>query len=125
MLFRSAMIKRCSELKRQTQLSLVERTGRRAYSQQDFIPVLALGVTASILSILVLSLYMSTGEVQKLYSKPKFLWLLNPCLLFWINRIWLLGARGMVNEDPIVFAIKDKATWAVVFTMLAIIGVSI
>jgi 4-hydroxybenzoate polyprenyltransferase len=123
--FGMAMIKRCSELKRQTQLSLVERTGRRAYSQQDFIPVLALGVTASILSILVLSLYMSTGEVQKLYSKPKFLWLLNPCLLFWINRIWLLGARGLVNEDPIVFAIKDKTTWAVVVTMLAIIGVSI
>jgi hypothetical protein len=34
-------------------------------------------------------------------------------LLYWISRIWLLGARGDVHDDPIVFSLKDATSWVV------------
>lgn len=95
--------------------------GRRAYEQQDLMTVLVMGITTSIVSILVLALYLSTGEVQKLYRTPGVLWLVTPLLLYWFNRLWLLGARGEISEDPVLFAIKDKVTWGVVFVVLCLI----
>jgi hypothetical protein len=35
------------------------------------------------------------------------LWLIVPLLLYWLNRVWLLASRGELNEDPVIFAIRD------------------
>ncbi|NQW45659.1 MAG: hypothetical protein HQ462_09680 [Deltaproteobacteria bacterium] len=78
-------------------------------------------MSTSLLSILVLALYLSTGEVKKLYHNPDLLWFVTPCLLFWLNRLWILGARGLVSEDPLVFALKDKVTWAVALAVIFIV----
>lgn len=109
--FGLAMIKRFSEIK--AQLLSASKTSRRAYDSQDLITIQTSGICTSVLSILILALYLSTGEVKKLYSHPQILWFVTPVLLFWINRIWILGSRGLVKEDPLVFALKDKVTWAV------------
>lgn len=111
--FGLAMVKRFSELKLQSSSSIGRFAGGRAYEVQDQMTVLISGVSTSILSILILALYLSTGEVQHLYRNPRFLWLVTPCLLYWINRMWILGARGKVTEDPLVFALTDKVTWGV------------
>jgi len=29
-------------------------------------------------------------------------------MLLWITRIWLLTHRGRMNEDPVVFALRDR-----------------
>jgi hypothetical protein len=34
-------------------------------------------------------------------------------LLFWISRAWLIAHRGHMHDDPIVFALKDRVSWAV------------
>lgn len=120
-----AMVKRFSEIKKQSNLSVAGRSGRRAYEQQDLMTVLVMGITTSIVSILVLALYLSTGEVQKLYRTPGVLWLVTPLLLYWFNRLWLLGARGEISEDPVLFAIKDKVTWGVVFVVLCLIIIAV
>jgi 4-hydroxybenzoate polyprenyltransferase len=119
--FGLAMVKRFSEIKRQPHLSIAGPVGRRAYGHQDLMTVLIMGITTSIVSILVLALYLSTGEVQKLYRNPGVLWLVTPLLLFWLNRFWLLGARGEITEDPVVFAIRDKVTWVVIFIVLCLV----
>ena len=31
-------------------------------------------------------------------------------MLYWISRIWILTHRGKVDDDPIVFVIKDHAS---------------
>ena len=31
-----------------------------------------------------------------------------PLMILWLCRVWLLAARGNLNEDPIVFALTDR-----------------
>jgi hypothetical protein len=33
-------------------------------------------------------------------------------LLLWITRIWLLTHRGRMNDDPVVFAMRDRPSLA-------------
>ncbi len=123
--FGLAMVKRYSELKIQS-LSLVKGpVGRRSYDPQDLLTVLVSGISTSILSILILALYLSTGEVKRLYQSPSLLWFVTPCLLYWINRLWILGARGQVTEDPLIFALKDKTTWGVTVVIISIVLLAI
>ncbi len=56
-----------------------------------------------------------------LYDKPQILWLICPILTVWITRIWVLTARGQVDEDPVEYAIKDRFTWAAGGICLAIL----
>jgi hypothetical protein len=41
-------------------------------------------------------------------------------LLFWISRAWLIAHRGQMDDDPIVFAIKDRVSWAVAALFAAV-----
>ncbi|TZG27834.1 UbiA family prenyltransferase [Sphingomonas montanisoli] len=105
-----ALIKRVSEL-------LVARaSGRetslrgRSYGPQDLEMLSAMGVGAGYLSVLVLALYIHDAQTAELYASPRFIWLACPILLYWISRAWLITHRGQMHDDPIVFAIKDKAS---------------
>lgn len=84
----------------------------RAYRAADLVQINLFGVVSGFLSTLVLTLYMQSSGISELYKQPQILWLLFPLLLHWITRLWILAARGKVNEDPVLFAIKDKMTWA-------------
>ena len=42
-----------------------------------------------------------------------------PVLLYWVARMWLKGHRGHMHDDPILFAMKDAASYVVI----VIIGV--
>jgi len=119
--FGMAMVKRFSELRNQSPSSLSPKLGRRAYEHQDAMAVLVTGASTSILSILILALYLSTGEVKRLYQHPNRLWFVTPCILFWLNRLWILGSRGQVTEDPLVFALKDKVTWWVAIGIILVV----
>ncbi len=33
-------------------------------------------------------------------------------LLTWISRVWMLAHRGFMNEDPVVFAARDRISLA-------------
>ena len=47
-----------------------------------------------------------------LYPHPKTLWALCPILLFWIGRVLMFANRGLMNEDPVVFALRDRVSLA-------------
>jgi hypothetical protein len=72
-------------------------------------------------SVLVVLLYVSSPDVVVLYKHPQALSLLAPLVLFWISRIWLQASRGDLNEDPVLFAVKDKCSYAVAACMLAVV----
>jgi hypothetical protein len=38
---------------------------------------------------------------------------LFPLLLYWVTRIWIVVHRGNMDEDPILFAVKDRVTYLV------------
>jgi hypothetical protein len=44
------------------------------------------------------------------YETPQVLWLLCLIVLFWGNHIWTCARRGQIPDDPVVFAIKDRAS---------------
>ncbi|KAB8028006.1 UbiA family prenyltransferase [Fluviispira multicolorata] len=83
----------------------------RAYQIIDKIPVLVIGITSSISSVVTLSLYLNSENVSVIYNHSERLWFIMPLLLFWFSRFWLLSVRGLVNEDPVIFSLKDKFSW--------------
>lgn len=107
--FGLAMVKRYTELVKMPK-SKVNPYGR-GYRPDDALPVFALGVGSSLLSLLVVCLYFNSPDIARLYHNAKPMWLLVPILLFWTGRLWVLAHRGEIHDDPVVFAIKDKVSW--------------
>ncbi len=105
-------------VKRYTELNKLESAGsagssRRNYRVEDLELFKTVGPASGYLSVLVLVLYINSREVASLYGQPILLWLVGPCLLYWITRVWLLAHRGEMHEDPIVFTLKDPASYIV------------
>ena len=73
---------------------------------------------------IVLAEYIHSEEARLLYQHPSWLWLLVPMLLYWMSRVWLLANRGALEEDPIVFATKDRVTYMITALTLCILVVS-
>ena len=106
-----AFVKRYAELLA-TDVTRTE-TSRRNYSARDADLLKSFGSASGYLSVLVLVLYINSREVVALYRKPTVLWLVGPCLLYWIARVWLLAHRGELDEDPILFTVKDPTSYVV------------
>ena len=68
---------------------------------------------SSFAAVVVLALYINSPEIAEHYGRPDFLWLLCPLLVYWLGRVVLLTNRGVVADDPIVFALIDRASWVV------------
>jgi len=83
----------------------------RAYQAQDLTMVASLGTTAGYLAVLVFCLYIESSAGTVVYSQPRLLWLICPVLLYWISRVWFLTNRGEMDDDPVRFAITDRASW--------------
>lgn len=96
----------------------------RGYSTGDGALLGTLGIVSGYLSVLVFALYITSGEVQVLYGTPGLLWLIGPLLLFWITRIWFLAYRGRLHEDPLLFALRDGASYAIGAAVLAVMVAS-
>jgi 4-hydroxybenzoate polyprenyltransferase len=99
--------------------------GGRGYRADDISIVKTAGIASGYISVLVLALYINGNDVSSLYSHPWVLWLLGPCFLYWITRIWLIAGRGQMHDDPIIFTFKDRASYVVGAIVMAIIMGSI
>jgi len=97
-------------LKRAVELDGAALQGR-GYRREDRAPVFAMGIASAYLSVLVLALYVSAQDTTRLYSHPTRLWLLCPLLLYWVSRVWLLAQRGELDDDPVLFALRDPSSW--------------
>jgi 4-hydroxybenzoate polyprenyltransferase len=115
-------------LKRYVELSTLSKKGEsahgRGYSAADGETMFTLGISNITASVLVLSLYISSKEVESLYRSPKILWLLCLLLLYWGNRIWVCARRGKIADDPLVFAIKDNVSRMVGLSFLVVVFAS-
>lgn len=110
--FSLALVKRYAELLALEEAGISKAPGR-GYGEHDAQLVLAMGSASAMVSALVLALYMNGDTIKALYRHPDALWLLCPLLLYWIGRIWLLAARGEMNEDPVLFAVRDSTSYFV------------
>jgi 4-hydroxybenzoate polyprenyltransferase len=106
-----ACVKRYSELQRLAAATEQQAQGR-AYHTGDLPVLLVLGGASGYLAVMVVAMYIDTDLAQRLYARPGWLWLTCPVGLYWVSRLWLLTHRGTVGEDPLLFALKDRTSWA-------------
>jgi 4-hydroxybenzoate polyprenyltransferase/phosphoserine phosphatase len=90
-----------------------ESAAARGYQPGDRELLAAMGTASGYVAVLVLAIYIASGTAQLLYSRHQFIWLLCPLLLYWISYVWLMAHRGKMNDDPLVFALRDRASWIV------------
>lgn len=110
--FSLALSKRYVELLRIADLSVKKIPGR-GYGTEDGWVVLLLGAGSGVLSIMVLAFYMNSGHIDTLYRKAEFIWIGVFLTLFWISRVWFRAKRGLLDDDPIIFAIKDRTSYVI------------
>jgi 4-hydroxybenzoate polyprenyltransferase len=107
-----AMVKRFSEL-----ANLLERGGTnthgRGYMVTDLEQIRAFGTASAYAAVVVFSLYISRPDVDALYRHANRLWLIVPLMIYWLSRVWLLASRGELDEDPVIFAIRDRISLAI------------
>jgi len=104
-----AFVKRYAELLGQPPAGSGALHGRDYYAT-DAPMVSTLGVSSGYASALVLALYLNSEAVVQLYRTPECLWATVPVLLYWISHMWLKASRGEMHDDPLMFAVKDKAS---------------
>jgi 4-hydroxybenzoate polyprenyltransferase len=104
-----SLVKRYSELQIQLQNGSKNIHGRGYYTSDNTL-IQMQGITSGFAAVLVLTLYIHSDVIMKLYKIPELLWAEVPILLFWINWMWLQAHRGKMHDDPLVFAVKDKVS---------------
>jgi len=102
-----ALAKRSTEIGRKSAAAVASHG--RGYIAADAILVAGLGVSAAVAAIQVLVLYLINEAFSNtLYGLPQLLWAAPVFIGLWLGRVWLLCGRGILNDDPVVFAVSDK-----------------
>ena len=107
--------------KRQTELAAGEALDGRAYRAEDGPAMAALGAGSGFATVVVLTLYIQSPEVSARYAQHELLWLVCPLLVHWLGRLTLLAGRGAVDDDPLVFAMRDRTSWLTALLIAAVV----
>ncbi|MDR0735937.1 MAG: UbiA family prenyltransferase [Zoogloeaceae bacterium] len=115
-----ALVKRYAEL---FPMQGMEENGKvpgRGYHAADFPMIAALGAASGYTAVIVLALYVHDAAALQYYRHPEYLWISCLLLLTWISRVWILAHRGMMHEDPVVFAARDRASLVIAALMACV-----
>jgi 4-hydroxybenzoate polyprenyltransferase len=118
-----AFVKRYAELEVQL-LHGKQKAHGRGYYTSDAPLLQTMGITSGYAAVLVLALYLNSDAILKLYRAPELVGGAVPIMLFWISWMWMQAHRGKMHDDPLVFAVKDKASLlaGVAFSIVLAIG---
>jgi 4-hydroxybenzoate polyprenyltransferase len=119
-----AMVKRYTELLAAQKAGKVKASGR-GYDVEDIPLIQSLGGSSGYLAVLVLALYIDSTASEALYRHPHYLWMLCPLLLYWISRTWAIAHRGIMHDDPVVFAVMDNVSRVLLVLAALIVAASI
>jgi 4-hydroxybenzoate polyprenyltransferase len=114
-----AMVKRFSELENLRERGAVAIHGR-GYLVSDLEQIRTFGTASAYAAVVVFMLYIARPDVAVLYGHAGRLWLIVPLLLYWLTRIWLLASRGELDDDPVIFAIRDTMSLLVCVGVLVV-----
>lgn len=82
----------------------------RGYTLRDAPLIQTMGIVSGYSAVLVLALYLNSDEVLLLYPSHEVIWGAVPIVLFWISWMWLQANRGLMDDDPLLYAVKDKTS---------------
>lgn len=114
-----AAVKRQAELVDTAARGQLAAAGR-GYHADDLPLVSQMATTSGYVSVLVMALYLNSPTVQDLYSRPPVLWGICLVLLYWISNIVMVTHRGSMDDDPIVYALKDRTSQICILLVLAL-----
>jgi hypothetical protein len=73
--------------------------------------VLTVGLAAGVGAVLIMVLYIVEEAFRSsFYGTTAALWGFPPLVFLFIIRIWLISVRGEMMDDPVAFAIRDRAS---------------
>jgi 4-hydroxybenzoate polyprenyltransferase len=113
-----ALVKRHSEIAMRMDAGLPDPSNRD-YRAADLPVLIVLSAASGYAAVVVFALYVSSPALLSLYRHPHWLYLICPLLLYWISRVILRSNRREMPDDPVVFALKDRAS----FLTMALLGV--
>lgn len=116
--FSFALLKRYSEL-RHHYSSDNEYFGR-GYTREDLPLITNMGISSSLISIVVIGLYFNNDVIYINYHAPKLLFFFLPILLIWISSIWSRAIKGIEINDPISFSLSDPVSIMIFFISLLV-----
>jgi len=120
-----ALAKRYSELLASANHPEERLLPRRGYRYSDRQFVLVYGCASSLMAVLVIALYVNSPDVIRYYQRPSLLWFICPALAYWSGRLWVIATRGELDEDPVLYAIKDKVSYLIGAMIMAIVLLAI
>ena len=115
-----------SLLKRYIDIKMIDggKGSYKKYKFDDLYAISSLGIGSGLVSVLVFILYTGSDKVQQYFESPLFLLAMVPGLFYWISRIWFFANRGNINIDPVMYTIKDRATYALILYFLIVFYLS-
>ena len=90
----------------------------RGYIAQDFTVVLVTGIASSFISVVTVAIYLLLSESTVIRNDTSAI-LITAILIFWLMRFWLFIGRNTIQDDPVVFALKDRLS----IFILGILGI--
>ena len=107
-----AIIKRIAEFSFYMNKTHTENNGRY-YTEKHLKLLKTLGVTASIITLFIFCFYTFSQDAHTIYNYSSRLLAVLVLLGIWLSRLWILVCAGRLYDDPIVFAIRDKFSYAI------------
>lgn len=105
-----SLAKRYTEITRMGEHDRVAIAGR-GYVAADAALVLAMGVASGLAAIVIMVLYLiEDAFLANFYADTVWLWSFPAILFLWVGRVWLVSHRGELHDDPVVFAVRDRAS---------------
>ena len=100
-------------VKRYTEFLNLQNQGKssiegRGYGVENLQTLATIGGGSSLIAVAVFAFYINAPATTELYSNPLLLWAICPLLLYLLWRIWALARRGVLDEDPVLFALTDR-----------------
>jgi len=114
-----AIVKRFAELENLRATNAVPNNGR-GYLITDLDQLRSFGTSSAYAAVVVFAIYITSPDVQRLYHEPQLLWGSVPLMILWLNRVWLLAARGQLDDDPVAFALTDPISQAIGIAVVAV-----
>jgi 4-hydroxybenzoate polyprenyltransferase len=118
-----AMLKRYAEV-RHVAADGAGAVAGRGYRAVDLAWIGRSGIAAALVCLVVLAFYIDSTKSAPLYRNPHWLWGLLPLLAGWLARVWILARRGRMHDDPVVFALTDAPSLAVLAGFAATVALA-
>ena len=115
-----ASAKRFIELSRDGLVGDTELLHGRGYLPSDRQVIQVGGLSTGLISAMLLGQWVETLESLGGGELSQLMWLAVPLWVYWVSRLWILTARGKVQDDPVEFVIRDNVSYLVASAILAL-----